>query len=778
MKFKIKRIFLFIIPAVTRLRRPVMVMGLVCVLGGVVLLHDANATNDAFKNTKHGGGTVDGIPFSGVDRGVNPDYFYYNDASEAGRYAAGECTQCHEPHSSFGGTEPEPSSGSIDDPDGGPDPYLGLAGAEPDFCWYCHENINFNPLYGGGTGFWGFYQGKLRYQDSGHYQNTTMKNPGYGASQPWPRTDRTDNVQYGHCVNCHTPHGLMEDSGSEYDTTAVPASRHTVANNPSVSTDNLIPRKLIAWEEALCENCHQSVGSGGLADAGDIKSQIDKLAGSGSGHPVHNTNQTGSSSGTFSARHSLSDEANPTAGSWNAYSNNSRHVECYDCHNPHVAKQGSSGPNLFRRSGEDFTGRNVDIGPTKVLTDDGYGGANSGVWGVDVNTSTGVISGRKDEAVYLYELCLKCHSAFADSDIKTQQEHSSSTLVAPSWSNKSRWDGDQTYIGGDETMYLTDVAKDFATDSPSGSSPPKGYHPVFALGRNRPSSGLNPRWSTTSYDSRPTGVMNTGIGFKNNFVPPWGPDSYVTCIDCHEDSSETTPRGPHGSDRPFILRKLDGDITYTVLDKGNGSPEVVSYSSFKYGYASSSSYNKTVNLTSEDPNNFCLNCHRADVYGFNGQATGGSSCPDGHKDNEEVWPRYRKLSRQAHPADGENGQGHSFCDPCAHSSTGYPPRGMVCMRCHGGGSVAGIHGNLGNINGYQSVTDKPNNNSAFGYDTSNINPSSNRLLNGLAWKGVRFSTTGTIGGCYKGSDADPFNLNGCTHSGGGDTFGIKAMYNY
>ncbi|MEK7773657.1 MAG: hypothetical protein AAB307_04865 [Deltaproteobacteria bacterium] len=56
------------------------------------------ATDGAFPYVKHGGGTVDGITFNGVDRSVNPDYggSYYNDVNiEAGRYMPGEYTQCH-----------------------------------------------------------------------------------------------------------------------------------------------------------------------------------------------------------------------------------------------------------------------------------------------------------------------------------------------------------------------------------------------------------------------------------------------------------------------------------------------------------------------------------------------------------------------------------------------------------------------------------------------------------------------------------------------------------
>ncbi len=48
-------------------------------------------TGGAYESTKHGGGIVDGIDFSGVDRGVNPDYTggqYFN-TPEAGYTSQG-----------------------------------------------------------------------------------------------------------------------------------------------------------------------------------------------------------------------------------------------------------------------------------------------------------------------------------------------------------------------------------------------------------------------------------------------------------------------------------------------------------------------------------------------------------------------------------------------------------------------------------------------------------------------------------------------------------------
>jgi hypothetical protein len=114
---------------------------------------DADATGGAFTSTKHGGADVDSEPNDGVDRSVHPDVgaFYYDD-SEAGEYKPGECNHCHEPHASFGGIEPPPFTTE-------PHAYLLFRDNDNDLCWYCHENINFDPIFGGGVGRWRFYQG-------------------------------------------------------------------------------------------------------------------------------------------------------------------------------------------------------------------------------------------------------------------------------------------------------------------------------------------------------------------------------------------------------------------------------------------------------------------------------------------------------------------------------------------------------------------------------------------------------------------------------------------
>lgn len=781
---------------------------------GFIYTKIVEATGGAFPYTKMGAKTPgdNGTEFGGARRKRgNNSTNYGEDSGGTGNdpnkyvypievYGRGECTQCHEPHASYGGAEPypnktdKPSYMSASEAEG-PDDYLLFADNNEELCFTCHETMDFlSDTKDVGWGFYGFFRGRSNvvtetnlgsvnygFINSGHFTNSTFLWPGLPlatTSSIHPRNDRSSTGTAGICLNCHTPHGIRAaNAASAYDTGAVPATKQTTGTNPSVTENYLIPRHLIAWEEALCENCHQS---GAVAQAPDVKTDLDRLGdvasggtADGSGHAVHNVDNTGNSAGTtFSGRHSLGNEvaaggeslaASPGVGLWNAYSNNTRHVECYDCHNPHVVQKAGS-LNVaysFQRTGEGQTwnsNRGADE-TTQVLA----GPANWGVFGVDVVATTGSTSFKKS-VEYLSDLCLKCHSTFADAQMGTKDDNHK----VPSWKNKARWDGNLTYLGGNDEMYLTNVATDFSTNG-SKSGVNKGYHPVLALGRNNPGSTDNPRWAVTSYSesgtgydgtrsgTRATGIRSGATGFQNNFVPPFGPAAYITCIDCHvsqgsgNDNTEWRPRGPHGSSRPYIFRKLDTGVSYTVTDdgySGNGSGTYsVSYSSFQFGYnESGGNYFNTVNLGSRDPNNFCLNCHRADVYGFYGNSTSGDDDPD----DEQQWPRYGRLARIAHPVDNIEGMGRSFSSRSANGDAGYPPRGIICLRCHGGGLVGGLHGNIDNDTG------------AFNYDVTNFTPSSNRLLNGLAWTGVRFGSLASSGGCYKDDGSGPFNQNGCT----------------
>lgn len=609
---------------------PVFFFVIAIVTGYFINIPDALATGGAFKDTKHGGGVVDGMPFNGVDRGINPDYvFYYNDANpEAGRYRPGECNNCHELHASFGEAEPPPSSGSTEDPAGGPNHYLAFADPKPDLCWYCHESMSFNPMFGGGTGFWRFYQGKARYQGSAHFNSTVMKNPGYGPGSPWPRTDRTSNLSSGHCLNCHTPHGIK----GSYDTGAAPsAANYSVS---STADNGLIPRQAIAREEALCLNCHD-----GSPTAKNIKEQVDKYITGGFGHPVRKD--------SYSGNHDLANEDPMLL--MDGWLDAAPHAECTDCHNPHVAAKGPGDLDKafsFQRSQVAYNtnrgGVNTASGPVRISN------ANKGVWGVDLNTATGAVfccvdSLEPDMPNFVYQLCLKCHSSFG---LGASTSISSSSAVAAGYTTSAK--GDQTK--------LSNVAGEFATNN-------YGYHPVFNKGKNQPACGANGNWPNGGAAGQgDTGsgadASSGGCGLSNNFVAPWRHDSYVTCIDCHkapnEGDTSTYALGPHGSANKWMLRGIDRTINFSYV--GGGS----------YDYSTGDGTTIAVSATEKT---FCFNCHRADIYG---------------PLNQSVTPTKAYYARQPHIA--SFGGGHPW------QEANLPKQGIHCMHCHGGGVAGGLHG--------------------------------------------------------------------------------------
>jgi len=296
--------------------------------GGIFIYSKVvNATGGAYILTKHGS-TVSGVDRSNIDSRYN-------------EYGKGECNHCHDLHASFGGYEPNPV-------DGGANGYMIFTENNNEFCWTCHRTFNLNGKPKG-WGFYSFYQGETIYLNSSHGNpavNQNMRWPGLtgSANDPiWPRmADRsTISNQAGLCLNCHTPHGIK----GRHDTGTVPIGIGT--------QDGLIPHQLIAREEVLCENCHDVSGPA----VTDIQYEIDKRTMGGSGHPVDDTSLAGV--------HTV-DEAIPVT---------SRHVECYDCHNPHAGKSNSKLEGI----------RYIDI--DGVVRDPALGARQP----------------------YVYEVCFKCH---------------------------------------------------------------------------------------------------------------------------------------------------------------------------------------------------------------------------------------------------------------------------------------------------------------------------------------------------------------------------------
>ncbi len=485
--------------------------------GWLYLQEDAGATGGAFRSTKHGATTPgeNNTQDGGVDRSTTGQW---PPVSEAGTYRKGECTSCHEPHSSWGGSEPYPDSSSRPSfmtatQAEGPDPYLAFSdtlGADissqterAGFCWTCHETflLNGNPP---GWGYYGFYQGRDIFNGSlggiqphfnlggGPFQ-WPGEPPFGGASNIHARDTRPDGVFSAQCLHCHTPHGIKApDAAGAYDTFAVPANRQTVASgNPAVTADYLIPHQLIAWEEALCENCHDSDGPA----SGDIQSEINKrsLPG-GSGHPVDDTSLAG--------RHFVG-EALPVT---------EKHVECYDCHNIH-AEWGQAGMKQYAGTAD----------PVK--------GKMQGMRYIDINGNSQDPSPKGVRQPYMHEVCFKCHGN-SYGQVFAGNRYPEDTFY------RARSDISATFDGRSNKRLEFDPNSSDPLYGPPGTN--SAYHPVAVPGRN--TSLAMCLQLEDAFNNGPQGAV------LNCSSPAAARASLqnltINCIDCHNSDRVSGEAGP------------------------------------------------------------------------------------------------------------------------------------------------------------------------------------------------------------------------------------------
>ncbi|MCR4287012.1 MAG: hypothetical protein NUW09_03260, partial [Deltaproteobacteria bacterium] len=231
-------------------------------------------------------------------------------------------------------------------------------------------------------------------------------------------------------------------------------------------SDYLIPRQLIAWEETLCEGCHKP----GQSPIPDIQTEINKNTRSttsfagrkgtryrilGTGHPVDDT--------ALAGRHTAKEPVpigSDTSQCLGGLQANCKHVECYDCHNPHAVKAPSTYSNSVPGAG------------------DGNGARVTGVKYVDISgfaQDPAPISVRQP---YIYEVCLKCHGGTYKQVFDTT---TGTDDVFP----------DEIQDREGDRGHFSNKRKEFDPTSHHFMNYPAGdigyntaYHPVGAAGRN------------------------------------------------------------------------------------------------------------------------------------------------------------------------------------------------------------------------------------------------------------------------------------------------------
>ncbi len=355
--------------------------------------------------------------------------------------------------------------------------------------------------------------------------------------------------------------------------------------NPSTSE--------VEGEEWLCLDCH----NGNVAEK-DLRAQFDYPY----KHDVKGTWDLHAPSRTYPG-----DPARETADNLR----DNRHAECADCHNPHGAMEGS---HVMGGENGNIIGPNI-LGSwgVKPLFWPSAGEPATTYEVVDFLSTT---PGGNNLEGYL---CIKCHSYYAYGNMPPN---------APS----GNADG--------STVEQSDPTADFNVNN-------MGFHPVFAQGRNMPSSSppANPNWpdnglgltNTFRYVDLPANWERTGYFSVSH-------DSTVTCSACHGSSVSSDPLGVHGSNEKWILKSNT---------TGFGTAE-----------------------------NFCYNCHKREVYGDEGYV--------GTKAN---------YARVSHPPDGL-GTSSPFYMQGTGTGNDSNKFGILCLSCHGGwydptetvNQIKGIHG--------------------------------------------------------------------------------------
>ncbi|MFZ5641594.1 MAG: cytochrome c3 family protein [Bacillota bacterium] len=487
------------------------------------------------------------------------------------------------------------------------------------------------------------------------------------------------------CDNCHDPHGSNYRRLTRYGEDPNSAPTSTSGN---------------------CLRCHGNV-------AGSPGANISRLNVYTYGFAKTNRHPTLTTSGKHSDT-----EAYPIPST-------NRHAECEDCHDVHAARPGTT---------LDSSGSTWGPDGKPHTADDTLPGVLAGVSGISVTTGGTLASPSNTYATktviqQVYELCLKCHSPYG------YDTAPASSYPYPSGSSQP------------------DIGKQFNPNN-------YAFHPLFKPGRNQPASNANTDWDGTAakgnkrstYDDPfKAGVdstTNPNSGLDNTFVDGWGTKSLVTCTDCHAVDNSTydsgtqkdvansnLPDGPHGSAVKWILRKADPRVQVTLAD---GTVKKLN-----------DTITKNVTDTVGRPaalNNFCVNCHRADVYGW------------GVRSYTAIMT-FTGLSRFNHKVNsgciGPDGDGSNVGNKLKSGSEALPG----CFNCHGGLEPGGIHG------------------SSMGKGGSGVSERGKRFSNGASWyPGHTLGDASGSGACWNESTVTS-SINSCAqHSN--KTFTPKYYYTW
>jgi hypothetical protein len=267
-----------------------------------------------------------------------------------------------------------------------------------------------------------------------------------------------------------------------------------------------------------CANCH---GGGGTTDYFGAESMSatstsvwGEFAESGSSHPV------GASPGVHH-----SDETTSVA----------RHVECEDCHNPHVAQLGVHVPQRSGSAAAPVLWGTFGYAPTYPAfasfdATSQYNFDTAAQAGQPTEFTRTTISALTPEAY----LCLRCHSKSIASDL---------------------WPASVTTKSG--TYAPTDVSAEFNPANASG-------HNVLGSLSTWPRTDFGDVGSATDVQWP---LPQSSASWLTSGWSTTGTASMVQCSDCHTSSGPNKAAGPHGSTVKWLLDDdVDGMVTGDYSD--------------------------------------------------------------------------------------------------------------------------------------------------------------------------------------------------------------------
>ncbi len=305
----------------------------------------------------------------------------------------------------------------------------------------------------------------------------------------------------GNCAHCHEQHASID--GAE------PAP---VGGAPDeyLGFDD---------EQNLCYGCHGSGGAGTATD-NDIDNDISAGA-TGSHHDA----------ASYSGKHT--DKETPADISSLA----NKHVECTDCHNPHMARS------ITRTQGTNNIAATSPLyGATGIVPTFG------GEWSTSYAASF-------TQATKEYQICFKCHSgantnvtswggagANAWTDVGLEFNTSNSSYHPVAGPISDTLNNGQLFNGWSpgDTMYCSDCHE---LGTGTNNAGPHGSATKWMLaGTNKAwpydLASLNGSSSTSSSDFRNTGTSSSQ-GIKANY----GNVNGLFCLNCHPFSTDSNPAG-------------------------------------------------------------------------------------------------------------------------------------------------------------------------------------------------------------------------------------------